>query len=514
LCNDLIMGVDVGTTETKAILMDEDGNLISESSRELQLIHVKEGRIEQDLEGIWVETARAIKDCTISADRMPSGLSITGQRETICPIDKGFGPIGNAISWQDTRGWEICRRMKEEFGNEGVYRITGLPVNTMPSASKMAWIRENEPSIYDKVWKFVGVVDYIVWKLSGTLMIDHSNACRTMLFDLSRLRWASKIFEYLKLDVDKMPEVTPPGQIVGSVTRKASEETNLKDGMPVIYGGGDQQCSALGAGITDSKRISCVLGTCTNIEAYSESLPLDPKMRLQAQLHVIPNCYLSEGGIGSSGSIYRWFRDNFGDKEVLMAKRAGSSAYALLDDEAEKAPPGSEGLMMIPYFVGSLYPYWNADDRGLFVGLRLNQSKEHFARAILEGIAYEYMGMVEDVERVHGTKAGQVRFIGGGANSRIWPQIIVDVLGMEGLVLKNVQAGALGAAILGSSALGWFKDARRAAESLIKVDRRIEANSNSHSTYMRYYNVYGGIYGRVQDLVNEISKIERDVEEF
>lgn len=509
LKNDVIIGVDVGTTETKAILINKDGKILSESSRELQSIYVREGWIEQNLESIWMETAKVIRDCTRNIDlRRLICLSITGQRETICPLDEKFEPLGNAISWQDTRGWEICKRMRQQFGMEEAYRITGLPINAMPSASKIAWIKENKPAIYEKTWKFVGVVDYIVWKLSDILRIDYTNACRTLLFDISRLKWSDKIFQYLKLDINKMPELIPIAQPVGTVTKKASEKIYIPHGITIVYGGGDQQCSALGVGITAPNRISCVLGSCTNIEACSEKLPLDPNMRLQAQIHVIPNSYLAEGGIGSSGSIYRWFRDNFAEDVTLTAKRVGKNPYSILDAEVEKVPPGSLGLIMIPYFTGSLYPYWNADDRGMFIGLRLNHGKRQFARSILEGIAYEYGRMAKDIQHILGIKANQIRFMGGGANSKIWPKIIVDVLGVEGSITRNIQAGAMGAAILGSLASGWFKDAKSAVESLIKVDRKLKVNQSYHEKYKKYFNIYEKIYDRIQDLVNELSHIE------
>ncbi|MGB9622620.1 MAG: xylulokinase, partial [Candidatus Bathyarchaeia archaeon] len=280
----------MGTTETKAILVDECGNLVSEKSRELPLIYSEEGYIEQDIEEIWAETAAVIKRCLRGEHKSRLAcIAVTGQRETLCPLDREFASLRNAISWQDTRGWRVCKKMSQELGSEEVYRITGLPINTMPWASKLVWIQENEKPTYEKTWKFVGVVDYTVWKLCGDLKMDYSNACRTMLFDLSKLKWSERMFEYLGLDLDKMPELVPPGQILGSVTKEASEDTNLPVGITVVYGGGDQQCNALGVGVTDSKKISCVLGTCTNIEGYSERPPLDPEMRLQAQLHVVPN---------------------------------------------------------------------------------------------------------------------------------------------------------------------------------------------------------------------------------
>lgn len=504
---DLILGLDVGTTETKAILVDERGNLISEKSGELSLIYSGEGCIEQDIEEIWAETAAVIKRCFREAHKSRLVcVAVTGQRETLCPLDKELTPLRNAISWQDTRGWKVCKKMSQELGIEEVYRITGLPINTMPWASKLVWIKENEQSTYEKAWKFAGVVDYTIWKLCGELKMDYSNACRTMLFDLSKLKWSERIFEYLGLDLDKMPELVPSGQILGTATKEASEETNLPTGVTVVYGGGDQQCNALGVGVTDSKKISCVLGTCTNIEGYSERPPLDPEMRLQAQLHVVSNSYLSEGGIASSGSIYKWFRDNFGEVESLIAKRCSKNPYEVLDTEAESVPPGSMGLIMIPYFVGSLYPHWNPEDRGLFVGLRLNHRREHFARAILEGIAYEYARMAKDVRRVLGTELEQIRFMGGGARSDIWPQIITDVLGVKGTTTKCVQAGAMGATILGSVACGWFADVRRAVETFVRTDRTFDVNEKNHEVYLKYYDIYERFYDRVKDLVNDLSR--------
>ena len=507
---DCVIGVDVGTMETKAVAFNNDGEEVGRGQREISINYPKHGWVEQDPEEIWSKTCSAIRDALLNAHMKPEMvrcISITGQRETVFPVNREGSPLYSAISWQDTRGWKICKILREDFGAEQIYKITGLPVNTMPSASKIVWIKNNEEQIYRKAWKFIGLVDYIVFKLSGKLKTDYSNANRTMLFDIKKLDWSDEILEFLKIDRDKMLDLIPSGSKIGELDGSSSELTGLEPGTEVVYGGGDQQCCALGVGVVKKRRVSCILGTCTNIEAFSEKIPFDQEMSLQAQVHVVPRAYLSEGGIGTSGVIYRWFRDNFGAIEMKVAEYLGESAYSIMDKEASKVEPGSEGLLLVPYFEGSLFPYWNAEDRGLLVGLTLRHSKAHIIRSILEGVAFEYRRMLKECERVTGLNVDTVRFMGGGSKSTLWTRIFVDVLGLKGEVPKVTEAGALGAAMLGMVSIGWYQNAVEAAEQLLKIERTIEVNVKNHEHYDKLYSLYRQIYDRVQDLINKISRL-------
>jgi len=505
-----VVGLDVGTLETKVIVFNREGEALGEGARELGMSFPREGWFEQDLEEIWIKTASAIHD-SIAAAKISSEeiacISVTGQRETVCPVDREGKPLRPAMSWQDTRGWEVCKTIRRTVGAETVYRITGLPVNTMPPASKILWTKRNEPEIYRKAWKFIGVVDFTVWKLSNELVTDYSNANRTMLFDIRKLDWSNELLREFRLDREKMLDLVKPGTPVGTVTEESCKKTGLDRHVSVIYAGGDQQCSALGIGIVKPRRVSCILGTCTNIEAFSERIPFDPKMSLQAQVHVMPHAYLSEGGIGTSGIIYRWFRDQFGQTESQVAKELNEDPYKILDQEAANVEPGSNGLMLIPYFAGSLFPYWNAEDRGVLIGLRLDHTKKHFIRAILEGVAYEYRRMAEEAERVSKTEIDTVRFMGGGARSPLWTQIFIDVLGVKGEIPEVTEAGAFGAYMLGAVAVGRYRTVLEAAEKSVKLGRKMDHNSNAHERYSKFYGVHRQVYDRIQSLVNEISRI-------
>ena len=507
---DYVVGLDVGTLETKAIVFDREGKAVSKGARELGMSFPREGWFEQDLNEIWIKTASAIHDSIVAAkiaSKEIACISVTGQRETVCPVDREGKPLRPAMSWQDTRGWGICKTIRRTVGAETVYKITGLPVNTMPSASKIVWTKRNEPQIYEKAWKFIGVVDFIVWKLSNQLVTDCSNANRTMLFDIRMLDWSNELLREFRLDREKMLDLVKPGTPVGTMTDESCKKTGLSRRVPVIYAGGDQQCSALGIGIVKPKRVSCILGTCTNIEAFSERIPFDPKMSLQAQVHVISRAYLSEGGIGTSGIIYRWFRDQFGQMESQVAKELNEDPYKLLDQEAASVEPGSNGLMLIPYFAGSLFPYWNAEDRGVLIGLRLDHTRKHFIRAILEGIAYEYRRMAEEAERVSRVEIDTIRFMGGGARSSLWTQIFTDVLGVKGEIPEVTEAGAFGAYMLGAVAIGRYHTAAEAAERSIKITRKMKVSPNLHERYNKLYGIYRQVYDRIQSLVNEISRI-------
>lgn len=508
--DDYFIGVDIGTTETKAILFESSGTVVCKSSLELPLQIFDQYFIEQDYDEIWNKTARVIKNLINKSEVNPRNIafiSVTGQRETLGAMDKHKKILRKGISWEDSRGREFCILIKDKVGSERVYRITGLPVNTMPWASKIMWLKENENDLYRKTWKFLGVVDYAVFKLSNVLTTDYSNAGRTQLFDINKKIWSDELFQVLDLDKEKVLETKPSGTLVSNVASEACTETGLHKETAVIYGGGDQQCSALGAGVVSPGRVSCILGTCTNMEVYADEIPFDPKNLLEAVIHVVPGAYLSEGGIGTTGIIYRWFRDEFGEVEKIVADSLGKDPYMLLDEEAAKSPPGSLGLMLIPYFAGSEYPYWNPNDRGAIIGLLLSHKKEHLIRAILEGVAYEYRRMVEEGGKVSETTISEIRFTGGGAKSLLWPKIFVDILGLPGQILNVHDTGALGAGILGTVAVGWHKEVKRATDNLVRIESTVKPDAKSHLLYDKLYSIYRQMYDRIQDLVNAISNI-------
>jgi xylulokinase len=508
--SEYFMGIDVGTTETKAVLFKSEGTAICKSSLELSLQITNQYFIEQDYDDVWKKTSLVIKETIKKSEVDPrkiAFISVTGQRETLSALDKNKKILRKGISWQDCRGRDFCKIMKDKVGDEKIRKITGLPVNTMPWANKIMWLKEKESRLYEKTWKFLGIVDYIVFKLTNILITDYSNASRTQLFDINTKKWSDELFDALGLDKEKMPDVKPSGTLISNVQSKAYVETGLSDQTVVIYAGGDQQCTALGAGVISVGRVSCILGTSTNMEMYTEKIPHDLRKPFEVVIHVVPNAYLLEGGIGTTGVIYRWFRDEFASAEKVLAHSLGKDTYVVLDEEATKSPPGSLGLMLIPYFAGSEYPYWNPEDRGAIIGFTLSHKKAHVIRAILEGVAYEYRRMLEDGIKVLRTPISEIRFSGGGAKSRLWTQIFADVLGLPGQVTEIYDTGALGAGILGTVAFGWYNDVKKATSDLVRIKETVNPNKESHMLYSKLYYVYRQMYGRIQDLVNKISKI-------
>jgi len=491
-----LLSIDVGTTGGRAIIFDTRGNIIGSAYKEYLCFYPTPTTVEQDAITWWEATKSTVNDALEKAKIDPStiaGLSVTNQRETIVPVDKNGEPLSRAIVWQDRRTIQECEEIREKVGDEKIYAITGLTIDPYFSAPKILWIKRNLPEVFNKAHKFLLVHDYIQMKLTNEFVTDYSNASRTMLFDINKLTWSNFILQTLAIPREKLPKPLPSGTKIANLTKNAAKELGLPEGLPVVAGGGDQQCAAIGVGVTQEGRIKATTGTGTFLLAFLKESQRDPKRRLLCSCHAIPGAYVFEGSIFTTGSILRWFRDNFSFAEKSLAQNVNLDSYDLICMQANDIPPGSEGVLVLPHFVGAGAPHWNPNARGVIFGLGLGHTRKHLIRAIMESSCYEIKTNLEVLQEL-GVKLQELRITGGASRNALWNQIEADISNLPVIKGKVEEATALGAAILAGIGAGVFRDFDEATEQMVQIVERRKPIKAHTQQYEQYFTIYKELY--------------------
>lgn len=507
-----VIGADIGTTSTKVIVFDEEGSPVAEGRSSYPLLRPQAGWVEQKAEWWWqafqTATKRALNQGKINKNKIVT-IGITHQRITTVPVDETMKPIRNAILWNDTRCSRQNEWAREKIGAKKIYSRTG----NFPSiwtVYKAMWLKENEPEIYRKTYKFLLVQDYIIYKLTGRLVTTSSSAIQTGCLDVtSPTRWAEDILALFNIPASLwVDEILPGGEVVGKISKEASGLTSLPQGLTVVATAGDQPCGTLGAGVNQPGMLAINGGTSCSLEAYVKELKLDSDLNYFIEISPTGD-YLLEDSIWSGGSaLMSWFRDNFTGLEVENTQEEKKDTWDKLYNLATQVPPGNEGLMLIPYYSGAASPYWDLKARGVIFGFLLHHGKSHMVRAILEGLAFESRRKKEFMEKGSKVPITKVRMYGGSAKSSIWNQIFADILGVEVGILKTPETTALGAAICAAVGGQVYSNFEEAVKKMVRVGRTFLPNFEKREIYDNLYSqVYSKLYDRVQDLIHTASKI-------
>ncbi|MFW9845219.1 MAG: xylulokinase [Candidatus Thorarchaeota archaeon] len=499
---ELVLAIDAGTTGVRSMFFKPSGEVVAKAYEEFENHFPTPSWVEQEATDWWTSSCSTIASCLKSGSVRPEqviGISVTNQRETVVPIDENGDVLRKAIVWQDRRTVPECDWIRSQMSEEDIYSITGLTVDPYFTAPKILWIRNNQPEVFDQTHKFLLVHDYLIFKLTGLTITDFSNASRTMLFDVSEAIWSQTMLDNLGVPADKLPDPIESGVKVGEISEKAAKESGLSSGTPVVSGGGDQQCAARGVGVVRKGSFKSTTGTGTFMLAFSDSLKLDPKRRVLCSRHVVPDAFVVEASMFTTGSALRWFRDQLGSVEIITAEEKGMDPYEVITEEAESIPAGSEGVLHIPHFVGAGAPYWNPHARGIFAGLALGHTRYHLMRAILEGVCYEIRTNL-DVMKELGLTVNEVRVTGGAARSEIWMQIQADILNIPVIRTVMEESTALGAAILAAKGVGVFKSVKEAAEEMVRPIAPLIPRQENQSIYNEGFERYKSLYKAVSNL--------------
>ncbi len=483
----IFCGMDVSTTATKALLMDEQGRVIAQASSEYGFETPQPLWSEQHPD-LWWQAAQAVfRQLLQQADVRPQeieGIGLTGQMHGLVLLDEAGQALRKAILWNDQRTGAQCDEIHRRIGRERFLQITGNPALTGFTAPKILWVKQNEPEVYAKAAHMLLPKDYVRYRLIGEFAMDKADGAGTVLMDLRKRAWSDELLEALEIPAAWMPALYEGPQITGRVTPEAAERTGLAAGTPVIAGGGDQAAQAVGVGAVEEGIVALTLGTSGVVFAATEQPFIEREGRLHAFCHAVPDQWHLMGVMLSAAGSLRWYRDTF----------APQQSFDELVAAAESLPAGAEGLLFLPYLTGERTPHPDPLARGAFVGITVRHGMGHFTRAVLEGVAF---GLRDSFELMRSAGLGsirQVRVSGGGAKSPLWRQILASALNTELATVNATEGAAYGAALLAAVGVGRFADVRSACHSLIHVTGSTLPNPADQAVYERAYEQYRNLY--------------------
>lgn len=441
-----ILTIDIGSTNMKAVLHDDRGGMIHLCSRSTRPEYLAGEQVELDALKLRTQLFSLFNESQASMAREGfelAAISLTAQRSSVVPVDNEGEPLAPIIMWHDKRTAIICDALREH--EERVFALSGMTISPAYSAVKMLWIRNNRPDIYGKTAKMLGIQDFVLHTLCGRFVTDTSLASSTNLLNIHTCQWDSELLDIFSVDGKHLCDLVVPGTVCGETTKKFCRQTGIPHGVPVISAGGDQQCGALGQGVLSPGKLKCTTGTGSYLLAFAEAPVIDAKKRFVCKVGAIPGTYCLEAGIFTTGTVYRWFVEQF-YKEVVVREddTDGSRAFEAINREVIQSPPGANGVTMLPHFEGSGAPHWNPADRGCFYNLKLSTTRGDLARAILEAIVMETSENIQLFKRFVGP-VDLVSVAGGMTAFDLYNQLQADIFATKVSVYPYTEATALGA---------------------------------------------------------------------
>jgi len=496
-----LLGIDVGTTGTKSVIFDQSGRLVAKGYVEYPVSTPASGWAEQDPMTWWSATIESLKEAISKSSASTSNIAcvgLSGQTNSPSFIDGEGNPLRPCIIWMDGRADPQSAQIRRRIGEERVYKTTGVKVDPFYSYCKIMWVKENQPEIYDKTKVILQPKDFIGFKLTGEHFLDKALASSSGLLDTMKGRYATKLLEDVGLDVEKLPKLVLSTDMVGNVTSKAADLTGLTKGTPVIAGSGDVMVNAVGCGAVKPGRAYNKTATASDLVVCVDRPVFDSKFRMVSYAHTLPGMWLLVGGAGG-GVCYRWFRDKFSQLEINLAKSLNKNPYEIIDEGAEQVGPGSENLIFLPYLMGARSPIWDTRARGVYFGIGINHDRRHFARAIMEGIAYSVRHRMEIMEKELGVKIDEVTVVGGGARSALWRRIMADVYNKPIAFPSGEEQECLGAVILAGLGIGLYRDAVQAGDELVSIVDRLRPKKENLEKYSKLFKIYVDLYDQLKD---------------
>ncbi len=479
-----LLGIDIGTSACKVAVFDEDGKVLAQANRPYRVYYPQNGWAEQNPEEWWEAICDAVREAlseeSVSAEQI-KGIGVDGQSWSAIPVDENGSVVHNTPIWMDTRARHLCEKVKKEIGADEIFRVAGndfLPSYVTP---KLLWFKEERPEVFQKTHKFLQSNSYIVMKLTGEMSQEYSQCYGIHFFHMEKLSYDMALAEKMGLSPDMMPKLYGCDEIVGSVTEEAAKKTGLKAGTPVVAGGLDAACGALGAGVYRPGETQEQGG-----QAGGMSICTDKALSHKALIlgtHVVPGLWLLQGGTVGGGGALKWFRQELG----------GGMSFDELTAEAAEAPPGSDGVLFLPYMAGERSPIWNPDAKGVFYGLSFDKTRGHLIRSVLEGVAFSLEHNLRTAAET-GIHVDTLNAMGGASNSVLWTQIKADVTGKTIRVPSSDTATTLGAAILAGVGCGVYGSYGEAVNRTIRMTRVQEPNPENKAVYDRSMERYLRLY--------------------
>jgi xylulokinase len=464
----LLLGIDIGTSGSKAVLIKPDGVVLAEATTEYPMEVPRPGWAEQNPEDWWQATIVSIRQVLAHArGESIAGIGLTGQMHGLVLMDEAGKVLRPCIMWNDQRTAEQCAEIEQKVGRARLIELAGKPALTGFTSGKILWVREHEPAVYVRARHVLLPKDYVRYRLTGAFAMDVADGSGTLLMDVGKRVWSDDLLRLLDIPREWLPPLHESHEVVSEVSAAAASSTGLRVGTPVVAGAGDQAAQSIGTGMAGPGVVSVTIGTSGVVFAATGKYTFDPTGGLHSYCHAVPNTWHLMGVTLSAGGSLRWFRDALCEPEKAEAARTGRDVYDIITGLAATAPVGSDGLLFLPYLTGERTPHADPAARGVFFGLSLRHARAHMARAVLEGVTFSLRECL-DLLCGLGQSCVRVRVSGGGSRSAFWRQMMADVFGVEIVEVNVTQGAAYGAALLAGVGAGEYATVLEACDRTIR----------------------------------------------
>lgn len=492
----LTLGVDIGTTNVKASILDtQSGRIVAFGSQEHPLFHPRPGWAEQEADNYWSAVVSAIRQCLEQgnfADRI-AGVAISGLVGVTLPVNDKGQPLRPAMIWMDSRSEAECDDIRRRVGESEINRINGNRVAPWFIDPKALWMAKHEPHIFAATHKFLSPSGYCTFRMSGAFTMNTGDAGLCYAYEYQKAAWNAKAAEAIGIPIEKLPRLYQSHEVVGEVTRRAAEETGLRAGTPVAAGGTDISSAALGVGVTRPGQAFYSMGTGSNLGVIIPTEQHLDEFRVLKWPHVLPGLTMFDAPMAFTGASLKWFRDQWGDSEWQLAERMGENVFDLFTAQARHVPPGANGLLYLPYLGNSLAPNWNSNATGVFFGVRPTTGRADMIRALIEGVAFDLLSNFR-IATEAGAGIDTLVLNGGPTKSRFWNQITANVVNRPLQVPDIGEAAPVGDAVLAAVAAGIYPDPVTPLADIVRIRETIDPDPAAHDRYMEFFSIWQEVY--------------------
>jgi len=505
----LTLGIDIGTTAVKACILDTTtGKVVASGFQQHPLFIPKPGYAEQEGDNYWKAVVSAIKQCLESGPYAEdiAAVGLSGLVGVTLPIGKDGRPVRPGMIWMDARADAECQEIRERVGEEKINFNNGNRIANWFIEPKALWMKNNEPELFEKTYKFLSPAGYCTFRLSGEFTINTGDAGLFYPYDYQNEKWNPEIAEAIGIPIEKYAKIYRSYEVIGEVNSEAAVETGLKKGTLVVAGGTDISSAALGSGVTVAGQAFYSMGTGSNLGIMIPTEQRVEEYRILKWPHVLPGLTMFDGPMAYTGASLKWFSDMFGAAEKLIAEETGLNEFSLLTMQADKIKPGSDGLLYLPYMGNTLSPNWNSTAKGVLFGATLSTTRAHMVRALIEGVAYDLYSNVK-IALGAGVTIDKLVLNGGPTKSGFWNQITANVINIP-LETTNIdEAAPLGDAILAAKGANLYSNLEDPLKDIVKTTGTVEPDAKIHEMYEDFFNIWRRVYQNLKDEMNDHHKL-------
>ncbi|WP_226386196.1 gluconokinase [Staphylococcus sp. Marseille-Q1834] len=505
-----MIGVDIGTTSTKSVLYDENGQFIMKHNIGYPLhtpnVDVSEENPDELFDAVLMTVKYVVRKAGVKKEDIKL-ISFSAQMHSLVALDAQHSRLTESITWADNRASKYAERITQEHNGHEIYQRTGTPIHPMSPLSKIFWMKHEQPEIYNQTAMFVDIKTYIFYQLFEQYVIDYSMASATGMFNLEQLDWDEEALNLLGISRNQLPKLVPTTHILTGMKKRYATLMGIDENTPIVVGASDGVLSNLGVNSFKKGEVAVTIGTSGAIRTVINKPRTDYKGRIFCYV-LDEDHYVIGGPVNNGGVILRWLRDELLASEVETAKRLGVDPYDVLTKIASRVKPGAEGLIFHPYLAGERAPLWNADARGSFFGLTLSHQKEHMIRAALEGVLYNlytvYLALVEVMNETPST----IKATGGFAKSEVWRQMMADIFDTDLIVPESYESSCLGTCVLGLKALGEIQDFS-IIEQMVGTTNAHQPNQETVKVYQQLVSIFINLSRSLEERYAEIADFQR-----